>query len=539
MVESVRDYAIFRLDPDGRVTTWNAGAERIEGYRAEEIIGKHFSIFYPPEAAKRGQAHVVLRMAVDQGRVEDEGWRIRKDGSRFWANVVVTALRDPHGKLVGFAKVSRDLSERKRREDARTFLDRATVTLASSLDVSETLAGAARLAVPELADCCLVDLANDRGRLAQAAAAHRDAEKEALAQRLGRELVPELGLTHGAQCVFRTGVSEVHPELDDATWAAELLGTEFPELLRELGTLSYICVPIRFRGRIQGVLNLLRGSPPRRYTAGDLELAEEFAARVGLAIENAGLFREAQEAVRMRDEFLQIASHELKTPLTPLQLQLDMLSRTLTRGGGQNDFLMAKVAMAHRQTARLCRLVESLLDVTRITRGQMELQLEEVDLGEVVHEVVERFDMEAKNAGCELVVHAEVGVIGQWDRLRLDRVLSNLLSNAIKYGAGKPIEISIQSNDSTARFSVADHGIGIDQQALQRIFDRFERAVSLRHYGGLGLGLFITRQIVEAHGGTVVVQSHPNQGSVFTVVLPCQGATLGLESGNDPREIDP
>jgi PAS domain S-box-containing protein len=538
LVDSVKDYAIFRLDPEGRVSTWNVGAERIKGYHAEEIIGKHFSIFYPPEDVKAGKPETNLRAAAEEGRIENEGWRVRKDGSQFWASAVTTALRDREGRLRGFAKVTRDLTDRKRREEAQGFLDRATVVLASSLDVSETLRRVARLAVPDLADCCLVDLVDERGHLVQAAAAHVDPQKEEIARRLGRDVPPEPVLEHGAQYVFRTGKSELQPKADDPKWAAQLLGIEHPALLRELGILSYICVPIRFRGKAQGVINLLRAEPPRRFSSGDLAVAEELARRAGLAIDNAWLFREAQEAIQARDEFLQIASHELKTPLTPLQLQLETLARALDKTGSQNQRLCSKVEMATRQTERLSRLVERLLDVTRISRGRLELDLEEFDLCEMVREVVERFQGEAQNASSEITVHANARMVGRWDRLRLDQVLSNLLSNALKYGAGKPVEVEVSEHDRMVRLSITDHGIGIEPDALGRIFDRFERAASLRHYGGLGLGLFIARQIAEAHGGTVVAQSQPGRGSCFTVILPRQATAPAHPVERPPQKSE-
>jgi signal transduction histidine kinase len=175
---------------------------------------------------------------------------------------------------------------------------------------------------------------------------------------------------------------------------------------------------------------------------------------------------------------------------------------------------------ATRQTARLGRLVERLLDVSRITAGRIHLDLERCDLSALVREVTDRFQGEAREAGSELKVLAEGEVVGRWDPLRLEQIVSNLLSNAIKYGSGKPIAIDVRERDGTVRVAVADRGIGIEKEAMGRIFGRFERGVSLRHYGGLGLGLFIARQFAEAHGGTITAQSQPGAGSTFTLVLP-------------------
>ena len=241
----------------------------------------------------------------------------------------------------------------------------------------------------------------------------------------------------------------------------------------------------------------------------DRALAEEIARR-----------QMAEESVRARDEFLQIAAHELKTPVTSLQLHLDTLAHALKKSGKQDERLQARVATATRQTARLSRLIENLLDVSRITGGGLVLELEEFDLVHMAEEVVDRFQVEATKAHCAIEVRKPAPLVGRWDRVRLEQVVSNLLSNAIKYGAGKPIHVEIGEGGHGVLLSVSDGGIGINEEALERIFGRFERAVSLHHFGGLGLGLFIARQIAEAHGGSIAVRSQPGEGATFTLTLP-------------------
>ncbi|MFL5346017.1 MAG: PAS domain-containing protein [Hyalangium sp.] len=238
--------------------------------------------------------------------------------------------------------------------------------------------------------------------------------------------------------------------------------------------------------------------------------------------ENVRLYQEAQRAVHLRDEFLQVASHELKTPLTPLSLKLQMLSRvaqaelsSITARRLQRD-----VEVMHRQVNRLAELMDDLLDVSRITAGQLHLNPESVDLCVLTREVSARFTPQATRAGCRLQVELGCEALGQWDPLRLEQVVSNLLSNAIKYGAGRPIHIRAETAGNRARLTVRDEGIGIAPEALGRIFHKFERAVSERNYGGLGLGLFITRQIVEASGGSIQVESQLGRGATFIVELP-------------------
>jgi PAS domain S-box-containing protein len=357
IVESVKDYAIFMLDPDGRVATWNAGAQRIKGWREDEIVGTHFSAFYPVEDVAANKPGFELDVASRLGRFEDEGWRVRKDGTRFWANVIITALHDREGRLRGFAKVTRDVTDRRAAEETA-----------------------------------------------------------------------------------------------------------------------------------------------RR-------LAAETAAR-----------RAAQEAVAIRDEFLSIAGHELKTPLTALLFHAESLQRNAL--GIAPTEVADRAAKMVRNAQRLARLVEELLDVSRIAAGRLTLEREQVDLSGLVAELTNRTQESAERAGSPIRLDASRPAIGHWDRLRVEQVVENLLTNAVKYGRGKPIEVTVEPRERLARLVVRDHGFGIAPADQARIFERFERAVSSRHYGGLGLGLWIARQIVEAHGGRIRVASRPDDGAAFTVDLP-------------------
>jgi signal transduction histidine kinase len=240
---------------------------------------------------------------------------------------------------------------------------------------------------------------------------------------------------------------------------------------------------------------------------------------------------ELQRAVEARDEFLSVASHELKTPLTALRLQVQSLQRSVHRAPDAQysaDQLRAKFDAADRQVQRLVELIDALLDVSRLQAGRMDITLEETDLAAVVTEVVERGRTAAAATGSVLTLDAATPVVGHWDRSRVDQVMTNLVSNAIKYGGGKPIHVRVytepfsdgDSQGRRAAASVTDHGIGIAPADQARIFERFERAVSRTNYAGLGLGLWISRQIAETLGGTITVESAPGAGARFTLVLP-------------------
>ncbi|MFP2933881.1 ATP-binding protein, partial [Pyxidicoccus sp. 3LG] len=327
------------------------------------------------------------------------------------------------------------------------------------------------------------------------------------------------GTLHPARECFQTGetryLPELGPDLRELMWQ----GPEHRALLEALEPHSLVAVPVRTRGRTLGVITLGTAAPQRRLGTSDVAMAEELARRVAVALENASLYRDTQAAVRLRDEFLSVASHELKTPLTSLKLQHGLIDRALA--GETRDKMGPRLSTAMRQVHRLTALVDSLLDVSRISLGRLALEPVDVDLGQAVRDAVDRMEQVFTQAGCSVRVDVSGPLPGRWDSSRLDQVLVNLLTNAAKYGAGRPVVVeAAHEGEETVRLSVRDEGIGISAEDLPRLFGRFERAVSDRHYGGLGLGLYISRQIVDAMGGRIEVESRPGVGSIFTVRLP-------------------
>jgi signal transduction histidine kinase len=313
--------------------------------------------------------------------------------------------------------------------------------------------------------------------------------------------------------------------------AARVFVATHPELepaFAELNPSSLVELPLwTSPERVLGSIIFLKMADSEPYQESDLEFIEEFSHRCALGLENAQLYESAREAIQVRDEFLSVASHELRTPLTPLQLQIDNLHLLLQESGVLNDRLSGQLEMARKQTRRLSKLVESLLDVSRLSSGRLRLDLEYLDLAQLAEDVVQRFRLDAERSGSQLHLDAAGPVIGKWDRLRMEQILSNFLANAIKYGAGQPIEIGVFTKNRLAQLTVRDRGIGIAPEDVARIFGCFERAASVRHYGGLGLGLFISRQLVEAHGGSISVQSEPGAGATFTIIIPLEPTKNG------------
>ncbi|MFY0568644.1 ATP-binding protein [Archangium lansingense] len=411
------------------------------------------------------------------------------------------------------------------REAARIqhLLASVSGALAESLDYPLTLSRVVRLLVQSFADFCVVDLVDEEQRIHRVAAAHADPEKEGALRELYECFKPTWDSPLPAAQVLRSGEPLLLPEVTDAVAQAHVLGAEHLRLIQRLGTRSVIAVPLVSHGKIFGALTLACAHPTRRYGPEDVNMAQELARRCAIALENARLYREAQEGIRIREEFLSVAAHELRTPLTALHLTTQRLRRLappVPGGGGEANRFAALIHAVEQQGKRLANLVGSLLDVARIDAGKLMLEPEEVDLVEVVRKVVDQFSDELLKAGCTVRLAAKHPLIGWWDSSRLEQVVTNLLSNALKYGAGKPIDVTVEAFNGAARLIVHDHGIGITEEDKERIFARFERAVSVRHYGGLGLGLYITRQIVSAHGGTIRVSSQPAAGATFTVELP-------------------
>ncbi|MBZ4416475.1 ATP-binding protein [Myxococcus sp. RHSTA-1-4] len=307
-----------------------------------------------------------------------------------------------------------------------------------------------------------------------------------------------------------------------STTLAECLShvPELAPITASAGEGARAILPLVTERRVLGLI-ILGWSRERPFRPREKTFLEAVSRQCAHALERAELYRDAQAAIRMRDEFLSVASHELKTPLTSLRLQHALVERAVCESHPEKTRSRLNAAM--RQVDRLTSLVDSLLDVSRLSLGKLALELSEVDLVQVVKDGVERLEAVFAQAGCEVHLTAASEVRGYWDGSRLEQVVVNLLSNAAKYGAGRPVRIEVDVDEGQARLRVRDEGIGISAEALPRLFGRFERGVSDRHYGGLGLGLYISRQIVEAMGGTIRVESQQGQGALFTVRLPPRG----------------
>ncbi|HVH45094.1 MAG TPA: ATP-binding sensor histidine kinase [Labilithrix sp.] len=416
--------------------------------------------------------------------------------------------------------LSREQERRRAAEEERRctqLLAEVTAELSESLAVDDQARLLAKVCVGFPATAPLVYLVDESGSLRCRGAASAHPAQEPLVDAL-RTYAPRVESLDPAVRALRAGSPVLVSLLDDSTLRAWSMNDEHFELLRALGIRSAIAAPLVSRRRTFGVLALTRGGEAPAFETGDLELLSNIAWRAAIAIDNASLYGASQQAVRAREEFLSVASHEMRTPLTSLKLTLHQLQRRLAKmTPSQVD---AALARANRQTNRLGHLVDTLLDVTRARSGQLDLCLEDVDLRALVEDVGAQLAQELAHQGTVLELRSEGPIVGRWDELRLEQVVTNLLSNAMRFGTGKPIEVTISQKQGVALLSVTDHGPGIRDEIRPRLFQRFSRGVSASHHGGLGLGLYVSRMIVEAHGGRINVESVCGQGSTFIVELP-------------------
>ena len=477
LIDAVTDYGIFVLDPEGHIASWNSGAQRLKGYTRDEILGKHFSVFYPTEAVASGWPDEELRRARQLGRFEDEGWRLRKDGSRFWANVVITALHEPGGRLAGFAKITRDLTERRRQEE--------------ELRQSEERF---RLLVDSVRDYAIFMLDPQgyvRSWNAGAEAINQYTADEIVGKHLSTLYTAEDVASHKAERELETAAAQ--GRVEDEGWRKRKDGSLF--------WANVVVSAIRNgEGELIGFAKVTRDMSERRRLQ-ELELASQ----------------------RM-NEFLAMLAHELRNPLAPIRnavtiMQLETLASPVLRNCRD---------VIDRQLTHVTRLVDDLLDIGRLTTGKIKLRKELVPYVDVLNHAVEaaRPMMQTRRQ----VLDVKLPPVSQHvncDPTRISQVIQNLLVNAAKFTPeGGRIDVSVAEEGGFILTSVHDTGRGIEGEDLQRIFQLFAQGQHNNpSESGLGIGLTLARSLVEMHGGTLEATSPGlGQGSTFTFRLPASPA---------------
>jgi PAS domain S-box-containing protein len=509
LVQQVSDYAIFILDLGGHIISWNDGAELIKGYDPHEILGKHFSIFYTPDDLAGGKPDYELRMARERGHNVDESWRVRKDGSRFWANETMGTLRNRAGELIGYTKITRDLSERKRMEDAlrrseeryRTVVEGVEDYAIFSMDVHHRVTNwnKAATAIMGYTHEEIVGRSSDIIFTAEDRAQNAAQKERQKADVVGRS--------------------------EDERWHLRKDGTRF--------WASGVLTAIRDEtGQVNGYFKVLRDHTERKRLEDEKSslLAREQAAR-----------ETAEVAMRLRDEFLAVVSHELRTPLSAILLWAHIL-----RSQNLPDNERVEAAEVIEKSAKAQQtLIEDLLDVSRILSGNLRLALKSTELTVAVRAAIDllRPAADAKSVRLEALLDPNAGT-ARIDPVRIQQVVGNLVGNAVKFtDAGGLVQVFLEraktdsgEDANEVQVRVTDTGRGISAEFLPFVFDRFRQAdaSTTRRDGGLGLGLSIVKQLVELHGGTIRAQSPgPGKGATFTMRLPMLAAPE-LASASQP-----
>jgi signal transduction histidine kinase/DNA-binding response OmpR family regulator len=473
-----------------------------------------------------------VRSAVRLNRAEEQRLEAERDRAR----------------LLAHEQAAR--AEAEAAQHRLAFLAEASKLLAASLNYEETLPAVAALVVPRIADWCTIDIADSsEGQLDRIAVAHVSPAKAEMARRLHAKYPPrpdEDG--HGVHAVLRTGTAQLYPSVPEALLAQVARDDEHLAILRELGLTSAMLVPLESRGQVLGVISFVSAESGRHFSSADLALAEDLARRAAVAIDNARLYRSVREAKdaavaanRAKDQFLAVLSHELRTPLTPVLTTVQDLERDRTLGGELREAL----GMVRRNVELEARLIDDLLDLTRISKGKLQLSMATVDAHALLSSVLEicESDVVSKRQQVRVELAAACHHV-RADSARLHQVFWNLIKNAVKFTPERgSITVRTATNaDGRFEMQVIDSGIGIEPDVLPRIFDAFEQGEQAvtRQFGGLGLGLAITRALVEAHGGEIRAESAGRgEGATFVVRFPTVPAPAAATPAALPQDDEP
>jgi PAS domain S-box-containing protein len=528
------DDAVIGKDNDGVITSWNAAAERLYHYTATEAIGKHISLIVPEE--HRSEVEQVMQRMRRGERIEHwDTVRRRKDGTLVDVSLRISPIKNAYGEVVGFSKVAREITERKRAEAALQFVAATSASLAALVDKESALQQSAQSMTPFFADFCVIHTLSADGRIEQQACASSRSEHARQLEQFLEKYPVDWSMRTGPVEAMKTGRTVFMPTVADEVFQEAARNDDHLDAMRKMGLKSVICVPLKVRAKILGAISFAMASSGRRYEPQDVAVAEDLARRVAVAIDNAELLASVKAADRQKDEFLAMLAHELRNPLAAISYAV---AAARLNDGEPNANMMDLI---DRQVTNLARLIDDLLDMSRISRDKIQLRRETIDLATLVRRAADavRAMMEEKRHQLVVELPNEAMPI-HVDPTRAEQIIVNLLANAAKYTTeGGRIELRAHCENGEGVIKVRDNGIGISREMLPYVFELFAQADrSLdRSQGGLGIGLTVVRKLTELHGGSVSAHSAGvGQGSEFTVRLPmCGVEAVARTNGEAPK----
>lgn len=498
--------------------------KEIKGKRSFKTFDAWMKTVYPLD---RERVKNVLQSAIDSHAEFDCEFRVFwSDKSIHWVSSKGKVFYEKKGSPIKLLGINRNIDAQKKREQNSDFLSEASKIFSSSLDYQQTLESVANLAVPAIADWCNVDIIQN-GKAQQVAIAHRNPKKAKFAKEFRKRYPIDVNEPTGIAEVLRTGEPRLYPYITDEMLVAAAKTKKQLQITRKIGLTSVMMAPIFSQKETIGVITFVTSETKKHYDQSDLQMAGELASRASSAIENARHYKEAQDAVRLRDDFISVASHELKTPVTSVKMFTQVLKKHSEKKNDRQA--LSYLSKMNRQLNKLTELIVDLLNVRKIQTGEMELHNALFKFEKPIKEAVEMLQQIYTKYTITVIGKSRCVIRG--DKERIGQVVTNLISNAIKYSpSANEVKVYIGTKGKYARLSVKDFGIGISKEHLDKVFERFYRindTITDKTFPGLGIGLYISYEIVRRHGGKLWVESEIGKGSTFHVAIPFEKRKRG------------
>lgn len=520
LAQEAANIGVFEWDAISDRVQWSEHMERLYGLQPGTFQGTYkawLRLIHPDD---RERIKNEFYEHIKKKTIMDFEFRIvLPDGTIQWIYSKQQVFFDKDWNPIHIIGININVSERKQLMINASFLAEASKILSSSLEYETTLQNVASLAISQIADWCIIGIIDKKEGYQQITMQHKDPRKVKWAEAVGKEYPPAMDEKSGIAKVLRTKKPEYHPYITNEMLVAVARDARHLKLIKQLGMTSVMIVPLLLHKETIGAITFISSETKRRFTKADLSLAEELAHRASIAIENARLYKSAQDAISLRDDFISVASHELKTPVTSVKI----FTQALLKAAQQHKDIKAVIGLErmNKQIDKLTDLIYNLLDISKIQTGQLEYSMKKFSFDEMIRESVEILQQMTHQHAIILEGKIKQSVYGDEDRL--GQVISNLITNAIKYSPqANKVVIRVSHTKNHIKVSVTDFGIGMDKEHLQKVFERFYRVSGTtdQTFPGLGIGLYISKEIVSRHGGKLWVESTVGKGSTFHLTLP-------------------